>query len=179
MITDIIKKLIFLLLIFLISLDVIGQETKKTSVNLNCNWSKIIYDRLHEGAGGFTLELDLLINTETKFNPKTEVNYSIFSVLEDYRETLEGYPVVSMDHGPSVFMGLSYNLFKRFNISLSPGICIFNSRTCLAVKPGIELYLDNKKRFPVKVSLTHIFINDHAGNQPEGYVNIGLGVRLH
>lgn len=179
MITDIIKKLIILLLPFLIPLDVIGQVTNKISVNLNCNWSNIIYDRLYEGAGGFTLDLDLLINTKTKFDPKIEVNYSIFSVLEDYLETLDGYPVVSMNNGPSVFMGLSYNPFNRFNVSFSPGICFFNSRTYFAVKPGIGLYLDNKKRFLAKASLTNIFINDHAGNQPEGFVNLGLGVRLY
>lgn len=174
-----IKKLIFLLLACLISLNVIGQETKKISINLNGNWSKILYDRINEGAGGFTLGLDLLINTKTKFGPKIEVNYSIFSVLDRYIKTLDGYPVVSMGNGPLFFMGLSYHPFNGFDVSFSPGLCFFNSKTYFAVKPSIELYLDQKKRFLIKASLTNIFINDHAGNQPEGYVNLGLGVRLH
>ena len=174
-----IKKLIFLLLTSLISLDVIGQEAKKISINIDGNWSKIIYDRINEGARGFTFGLDLLINTKTKFSPRIEVNYSIFSVFDVYLETLDGYPVISMDNGPLVFTGLAYNPFNRFDVSFSPGLCFFNSKTYFAIKPSIELYLDHKKRFLIKASLTNIFINDHAGNQPEGYVSLGLGVRLY
>ena len=179
MMTEMIKKLIFLLLTSLISLNVVGQETKKILININSNWSKIIYDRINGGAGGFTLGIDLLINTKTKFSPRIEVKYSIFSVLDMYLETLDGYPVVSMDNGPLVFIGLSYNPFNRFDVSFSPGLCFFNSKTYFAIRPSIELYLDHKKRFLIIVSLTNIFINDHAGNQPEGYVDLGLGVRLH
>lgn len=179
MITYKIKKLLVLLFASLISLNIIGQEAKKVSINLSGNWSNIIYDRINEGAGGFTIGLDLLLHNKTNFSPRIETNYCIFSTLKVYQETVDGYPYVSMDHGPLVFMGLSYHPFNRFDLSFSPGLCFFNSKTYFAIKPGIDIYLDHKKRFLIKASLTNIFIKDHAGNQPEGIVNLGLGIKLY
>ncbi len=175
---DLMKKLVFLLLASLISLNILGQDLKRVSFYVNGNWSQIIYDRINEGAGGFTLGLDLLIHTKTKFSPRIEANYCIFSVLDDYQETLDGYPYVSMDHGPLIFAGLTYQPVKQFSISFSPGLSYFNSRPYFAIKPSAELCLDKKKRFLIKASLTNIFIDDHAGNQPEGIINLGLSIKL-
>jgi hypothetical protein len=174
-----ITKLILVLLCgFSLTLNASSQEQRKVSSYVYGSWSNILYDRIHESAGGFSVGLDFILNSKSAFSPRLEATYSVFSVTKVYKETMDGYPVVSLNHGPQIYLGLSYCPVDKIILSFSPGLSFFNSKAYLTIKPSLDFYLGAKNRFSAKVALTNIFINDEAGDQSEGILSLGLGYKL-
>lgn len=172
------KLILVLLCGFSLTMNASGQEQRKVSSYIYGSWSNILYDRINEGAGGFSMGLDFMLNSKSPFSPRLEATYSVFSIAKVYKETIDGYPFVSLDHGPQIYLGLSYRPVDKINLSFSPGLSFFNSKAYLAIKPSIDFYLGAKNRLSAKASFTNIFINDEAGNQSEGILSLGLGFKL-
>ena len=63
---------------------------------------------------------------------------------------------------PTVFVGMSYPVFRNFYISMEAGPAFINSDVYLGIKPGVRYFLDMEQRISVALSLTHIFEADHS-----------------
>jgi hypothetical protein len=174
-------KLAISLIIFLsLSFNIFGQESRKIVVLLTGNWNEIVYDEVLNHSNGASLGIDVLLNNKTHFSPIFQLNYSVFNISKKFLLAgLDGSPVETMDNAPFIFLGVAYHPIKRLNISFSPGVSIFKSKAHLALNPGLDFYLDKKQRFLASASFTNIYFNETNRKSSEGFISLGMAVRLY
>ncbi len=171
------RKLVILTVSCFLTLNILGQQSKKVSLFFNLQANKTLYDRVMPNANGAGAGLELFLNTSTKFKPILEFNWDVFST-SDVMIFQDGNELVKKRSVPYVFIGTSYNPLKRLYFTFTFGPSFINSEVYLGIKPCVAYYIGRKERFTAKISLTNIFERDDAGNEPFGYMNFGLGVRL-
>ncbi|MEI6062199.1 MAG: hypothetical protein WCR72_15970 [Bacteroidota bacterium] len=171
------RKLVILLVSCFLTLNILGQQSRKVSLFFNFQANKTVYDRVMQNANGAGPGLELFLNTSTKFKPILEFNWDLFST-SDVMISKDGNELVKKRSVPSIFIGASYNPLNRLYITFTLGPSFINSEVYLGIKPCVGYYFGRKERFTAKISLTNIFERDAAGNEPFGYMNFGLGARL-
>jgi len=154
-----------------------GQSNKCLSLFADIHANRSVYDRIMKNANGVGFSIGLQINTLKRIKPLFEVNADFFMnsavlVFEN------GNELVKKGSVPSILCGTKYQLLDRLFFSGEIGPGIIKSKAFIVIKPSLGYYIDKNQRLSVKMSLTHIFENDNAGDKPFGYINLGLVFRI-
>jgi len=172
------KKLLILVSGCFIAIQIFGQQERKVAFYLNFQVNNSIYDRIQHNSRGFGPGLEILLNTNSKFKPKLEFNWDIFSVTDVMVSTIDGKELVKKTKVPTIFIGTSYHPLNKLYFTFTLGPSFIRSDVYLGIKPCIGFYFAKKQRFTAKLSLTNIFQRDEASKEPFGYMSLGIGIKL-
>ncbi len=171
-------KTIFLLLnLSLINSLIVGQAVHKISVFAKMVGNYTLYDRAMDKAPGFGTGVEMVIYVPSGFRPLLDLNCDVFPT-NAVHTFIDGVELEKKKTIPTVFVGISYPVFRNFYIAFEAGPAFINSGVYPGIKPGVRYFLDKYQRINVALSLTHIFEADHSDDGDFGYANLGLNFRV-
>jgi len=157
-----------------------GQTQRTTSVYLQGQYNKTIYDRtVGNNPWGIGLGLQALFNSPSKFRPT--VDFTADAYLENdkvLRLNPDDSPIDDVDGTVNLFAGASYHPTEKVYFSFVTGPSFISGRTLVGIKPSFGFYFSPTQRWTGKVSYTNIFNRDKRTNEDFGYVSFSVGVRL-
>lgn len=172
-------KILFFILILIISADCFGQKQKKVSAYADFHVNATRYDRtLSNNAGGLGIGFQTFINIKSKFRPGIELNSDAFGGTKELYMTPDGKPISGKSVTGNILIGSSYPITKRFYIHAAGGLSFFNSEVHFTVKPTIGFYFPATQLLVAKISLTHVFQRDEISNESFGFLNFAIGIRI-
>ena len=172
------KKSQLLFLAFL-PLFCFAQEKHKLHSYIAFHVDATMYDRTRtNNAGGFGGGLETYLLTNSKFRPTLAVSGDAFGGTKEMYLTSDGRPIYAKSTVVSILAGSTYQASERVYINLAAGPSFFNSDVHMSLRPTIGVYFPANRQFVFKTSFTHVWQHDDISNEPFGFLNFGLGIRL-